>query len=576
MELLTLFLILQAIAVRSAPLEKRQGCKIPTTTRNVIHATQPPNIVLEPNLPAGQDAVPYVTQSNTPNTANPGGVFVEISTSSVIPSVPVITTAVTSGTAQVLPTLSTQKPDTSGIVSTSLQTSGRITSAPIISTSIPEPSSSLATVAPSTVATLTVSTPMAYANIFLPVATGPPAAAISSRSDHPVPRLGIKPQNAPLDTNKFYANFFLGTQSAPTWTHPYSVQWAKGGGSSASWGMSISHIDANQKVYGPGNPAAYFINPNGIQSLVLSAAELGTSTTLTTDTLTAFSVNVNLSPSAGAAPAITFPLVQGMGFVTAIYTGGTPILQTGVFFRSIVRSSVSPKAGVTKYTITLEDGKTWMLYAYSSSGAPLDLKVVNNGLAQSTSNWDGIIQIAKNPSGAAGLALLDAAVGAYPTTATITGGVSGNAGTYTLSFTKAGLTTSTLLMFALPHHVQSFSPATQGAVSKLQLQTTTKGIATAVVADSWTLVEPNMPINMDFAPWTPDAGSQSNLSANAISAISKAATSEIAQNYDTYTAGDSFYFSGKVWLFDLQNWEHTNRHRHWLSMLKSYMPPMTL
>jgi endo-1,3(4)-beta-glucanase len=41
--------------------------------------------------------------------------------------------------------------------------------------------------------------------------------------------------------------------------------------------MSIRHVDENQKVFGPttsANAAQYFINPIGIQSLVLSAAEL--------------------------------------------------------------------------------------------------------------------------------------------------------------------------------------------------------------------------------------------------------------------------------------------------------------
>ena len=39
---------------------------------------------------------------------------------------------------------------------------------------------------------------------------------------------------------------------------------------------------------------------------------------LTTDTLTAFSANTNLVPSGATTPAITFPLVQGMGFISAI------------------------------------------------------------------------------------------------------------------------------------------------------------------------------------------------------------------------------------------------------------------
>jgi endoglucanase Acf2 len=56
-----------------------------------------------------------------------------------------------------------------------------------------------------------------------------------------------------------------------------------------------------------------------------------------------------------------------------------------------------------------------------------------------------------------------------------------------------------LLMFALPHHAESFSPQTASAATSVQLQTTTKGLATAVVADSWTMVE-SLPTTMGFVP----------------------------------------------------------------------------
>lgn len=184
------------------------------------------------------------------------------------------------------------------------------------------------------------------ANIFVPVATDAPPSVIGTRSDHPVPRLGVQSQNTPIETNKFYANFFLGSQTAGTWTHPYSVAWSKGGGATQSWGMTVQQLLASQRVFGPNataNPVEYFINPIGIQPIVLSALELGNSTVLTTSALTAFSANVNLLANSGAQPTITFPLVQGMGFVTGIFNGGTPILQSGVLFRSITRASTSPK-----------------------------------------------------------------------------------------------------------------------------------------------------------------------------------------------------------------------------------------
>ena len=475
-----------------------------------------------------------------------GGIyFAPVRTSSVSPRVSVITTSTSSGTAQVLPHLSTQVPQTTGVVITSLNTIGLPTSAPIISTSISKPVTTLSPTSKPTPVTTSVLMGGTSDNIFQPVATDAPPSVIGTRQDHPVPRLGIQPQHAPISTNKFYANFFLGSQTAGTWTHPYSVAWSKGGGSTQSWGMSISHIDADQRVYGPNSaatPVQYFINPIGIQSLVLSAVELGASTTLSMDTLTAFSASVNLLPSAGAAPVITFPLVQGMGFVTAIYNGGTPVIQTGIFFRSITKATLNPKLGVTKYTIILEDSKTWLLYA---SGSPIDFTVVNHGLAQATSNFNGFIQIAKSLSGDFE-ALYDAACSVYATTATLSGSANGATGSYTLSFSKGGSAHTALLMFALPHHTESFSPQTASAATNLQLQTTTKGLATAVVADSWAMVE-NLPTTMGFAPWSPSTGAQKlSFSAATIQTILSVAQNEISQNMSAQSNLNSMYYSGKV------------------------------
>lgn len=514
-------------------------------------------LVPESRAPVGTgNSVEHSPESNSQvqlTSASPsfGGIFfAPVRTSSVTPNVLVIITSTSSGTAQVLPTLRTQVPHTSGVVLTSLNTTGLPTSAPLISTSISKPSTTLQPTGPATSVTSSVTMGSTSQNIFQPVATNAPPSVIGTRPDHPVPRLGIQPQQAPISTNKFYANFFLGSQTAATWTHPYSVAWSKGGGATGSWGMSIQHIDADQRVFGPNataNPAEFFINPIGIQSLVLSALELGAATDITMDTITAFSANVNLLPSAGAAPAITYPLVQGMGFVTGIYSGGTPVLQTGIFFRSLTKATTNPKLNVTKYTIVLEDGKSWFLYAYSPDGAGLEFTVVNNGLAQATSNFNGVIQIAKKPlAGGDAEALYDAACGAYPTTASLSGSVNGATGSYTLSFPQAGIPNSKLVMFALPHHTESFSPQTAAAATNVQLNTTTKGLATAVVADSWTMEE-NLPTTMGFAPWSPSIGDGNiNFSAPSLAAILNVAASEVSQNMSEQTNLNSMYYSGKA------------------------------
>lgn len=467
-------------------------------------------------------------------------------------SAAVITTSVPGGIAQIPLPVSTATPDTTGRLITALETEGRSSVIPFPTGKIPPPSSLLVPFGPPTKlssppSTTKMAQAAASSDIFgAPIATNAPAAIFQVRNDHPAPRLGIT-DTGPHQTNKFYANFFLGNQNAPTYVHPYSVAWAKGQGASASWGLSISHVEANQRVYGPTSSTGavkYYLNPVGIQSICLSAAELGPSTALTLDSMAAQSVNVNLLDRAGGRVVVTFPLVQGMGFVTGLYAGSTPVINSGVFFRTVTKSTTGPKPGMTKYTLYLEDGKVWHLYAFSSRGDSLELQVVSNGFARATKPFSGIIQVAKDPGNAE--ALLDAASGAYPAGVTLSGSVSGSRGTYTFTYVKRGIQNNRLLMYALPHHIECFDANTNMAKTNVQLQTTTKGMATAVVADLWTMVEPNMPVTMDFAPWDPVRGPQRNLRASYISTISPVALKEISQNMDQQSNQNSMYFSGKV------------------------------
>ena len=459
----------------------------------------------------------------------------------------VITSFTPSETIQIL---ANKKKPSSGRFHSTLDTTGHCTSVPILTSPIPKPTSllSAASVVASLKAAVSITVESMVQDIFAdPISTDAPPTNIGRKQDHPVRRLGVT-SKSPLETNKFYANFFLGNQTSPTFLHPYSVAWARGQGAAGSWGLSISHIDSKQRVYGPTSPgtgaASYFINPIGIQSVCLSAKELGSSTALTTESLTDFSVQVNLRPNAQAAAAVQFPLVQGSGFITAVYNGASPVVQTGVFFRTVTRATADPKAGVTKYKLLLEDGVTWLVYAYHTQGDPLDLTVINNGLAQAKGPFYGTIQVTKDPGN--GETLYDQACGAYPTGVRLSGSADGTSGTYTFSFNKSGMSGTTLAMFALPHHQASFDGATRGKMTSLQLQTTTKGVATVVMADSWTMVESNLPTNMGFLPWSPQVGTVSAISDATKKTIHNIAQQEVSQNILQQTDQNSMYFSGKV------------------------------
>lgn len=374
----------------------------------------------------------------------------------------------------------------------------------------------------------------------------------TSRPDHPVPRTGIQTKG-PLQTNKFYSNLFLGNQRDPVYTFPYSVSWVGGTGVSGSHGFACSHVDEKQRLFGPPKfnvQASYYINPIGIQSMIISALELGDDTKLTLDSMTSFSVRAQLSSNLSSEPAVTFPLVQGMAYITAEYNGATPLIQTGVFFRNVTRATKQPKKNVTKYTFVLEDGATWRVYGYKTKGDDLDLQVLNNGVASSAKPFYGIIQVVKeamtNDSGE-GSDLLDQGAGVYAKTVDLSGTADDATGSYSFDFKRAGHTDGDLLMFALPHHVQSFDQATSGRqVKGGSLLTTTKGSATLVQGSKWTMVEPAMPVKLGFDPYHAEKGSLNKLSTEAKATISAAASKEILQDMIAATDLNSMYWSGKA------------------------------
>ncbi|KAK5944036.1 endo-1,3-beta glucanase [Knufia obscura] len=529
--------------------------------------TSLPSITESTLQPANATAVPLNGTTSAPPLSITATVTIPVSTfetvvsSETVASIPV-PTVVNISSITVAPTTFTS--DGTVIVTSSAQPTVIETTATVLSETTILANHTVTGTASTVVATGTLASIMPTStdacrftlgceseDVFQPVAIGPPPASIPNVPGHPVSRLNINGMTGPIGTNKFYFNFFLGSQSFPAFVMPYSLSWSKGGGNAQSWGMAVSHIDDSQKVYGPnradipGNPASYYINPLGIQSIIFSAAELGTSTVLSTDSLGDMSGNANLSPNQGSTSYIKFPMVQGMAFVTGLYESLQPEIQTGVFFRSVVRVG-QLKGNVYKYRLTLEDGKLWLLYASSSYGLNPNLKLVSSTMLQGLPRWSGLIQIAKLPPGA-DEQIFDNACGVYPSSGAVGGYATNSTAQYSLSWTKSGpyANNSTLLMYALPHHIQSFDQNTAGKVrQQVQLQTTTKGTATAVVSDYWILNEQLQPA-MGFEPWRPDTEGVTSLPQRAIDLIQKVAPIEASQDMNAQTNLNSMYFSGK-------------------------------
>ncbi|TDZ20998.1 putative endo-1,3(4)-beta-glucanase [Colletotrichum orbiculare MAFF 240422] len=373
------------------------------------------------------------------------------------------------------------------------------------------------------------------------------------RDDHPQKPVGVK-HDGPIQTNKFYANFFVNKQDNATWTHPYSVWWSNDTAKQGH-GLSVTHTDRDDFIYGAGKPVKSFEDPPFRQSIALSARELRNGTVLTTDSLTAFSVNVNLAPFKGAKPVVSFPLVQGMGFVTGVYHGASVVIQSERRFQNLTDLSlVSRGLGDTVYgwSARLGDGSNWLIYMTPGSGSKKPtLRMTNKGTLTGPKGFTGTVQVAKNPRGRAGVDVFNKGAGVYPTGATISGTVSGRTGTYTIAWNKGGIQDIGLLMFALPHHVRSFDEQTKKAVTEVTLASTTKGMATAVFADAFTMVEDDLPTDMGFDPWSPRYGSVGSrdapggtVSEEAKLAIARAAKLELAADITSLTNLTSKYYAG--------------------------------
>lgn len=95
-------------------------------------------------------------------------------------------------------------------------------------------------------------------NIFVPIQLDDVMGQVPIHLKHPLPRTGIEDgEDKPIQTNRFYANAFLGKQDQPVWAQPYVLWWGKGGSDLAqfaTWGMNVGHAESGDLVFGPGDP----------------------------------------------------------------------------------------------------------------------------------------------------------------------------------------------------------------------------------------------------------------------------------------------------------------------------------
>lgn len=377
-------------------------------------------------------------------------------------------------------------------------------------------------------------------NVFSsPISTDPPLA-VFSKVNHEVPLpSGTNNSGKPTETNKFYGNIMLAGGTNPIWTHPYSVWYS----TDSYYGLALNQVTAAQRVFDTTKtPPQFFFGPTGIKSLVYSSTDFNSAgdMSLAFYNIKHLSVDVQLKKS--DTEFIVFPLVQGMGFVTAIYYNLIPRLSSAVGFKSIT-GDTSPRSGINKYKILLENNVTWTLYVTIPSGQSLSLALSNGNTIVGNNSVNGcVFQVVADSN-----QNIDNAAGCYANSCTLEGSVDGTSGSYQLKYGTQGSSNSGYpLVYALPHHYQNFdsSKGTKTVISKLD--TTTKGQAQGYLTNEL-VMKVTVPSALKFDPFTTIANkSGPNYSTNVLNAINAAAANDVTGDVVAESNLDSMYFSGKA------------------------------
>lgn len=382
------------------------------------------------------------------------------------------------------------------------------------------------------------------ANIFAALPASAPSSNFPQRPHDILPQ-GIT-SSGPIHTNKQYSQAFYSSREQILTMIPYIVNYIGNA-------FAVQHSDANQyTVSGTatnGIGASSYGGPLAQQQITFSSLELlsGQAVNMTADSSLHASVNLSIYPLSNPSTNISMPLVNGMGLVTAHYTGLIPIIQSPNVKISTFSSVTAPiGSGIAqKLKFQLGDSSTWVMYLIPDAGSSTNLvfsrnatypnNLVANGI------WSGTMQTAKLTTvsdAVQGEATLDQAAGTWVTSMELSGSTSGSSGSYAFNYVKAGNTAKSPLVFALPHHLEVI---TNGGATGLQMQSPITGIAQGYITDSLTMSEPELPSNIGFVT----TNSEANWSNDTLLSIKKAITPDILSNSAAGCNEYSTYFSGK-------------------------------
>jgi endo-1,3(4)-beta-glucanase len=266
---------------------------------------------------------------------------------------------------------------------------------------------------------------------------------------------------APLPTNTSWQNLVLGSGGSRVDFLPYQVR------AEPTW------LDV---AAAPPVTTQTLVSVPTERQVMLGAVQFDGSTVRHVTSYDLLSVTLQYRVTAGT---MTAPLVFGMPYVTADYAGLRPMLLPGDFHFAQVNGVATPgTVAGTRFTLSLTDGTTWLLYSSSSVSLTWSSTAIT-----ASSAFTGTWRVALQPDAAAA-AVLDAHAAAIPRSGTVETTVSCDLATLHVSWATTG--SGPLLMVSMPHHRARLVTPTTTALSFATLS----GPLVALEGSSWTLSEP--------------------------------------------------------------------------------------
>eukprot|EP00638_Chattonella_subsalsa_P004682 CAMPEP_0117756340 /NCGR_PEP_ID=MMETSP0947-20121206/14014_1 /TAXON_ID=44440 /ORGANISM="Chattonella subsalsa, Strain CCMP2191" /LENGTH=750 /DNA_ID=CAMNT_0005575897 /DNA_START=58 /DNA_END=2310 /DNA_ORIENTATION=+ len=370
-------------------------------------------------------------------------------------------------------------------------------------------------------------------DLLTPISDVPPSEDLFDYVQHPLKPSSLASSllGEPIPTNKFFANFIVDAGDLKAWIHPYVI----GVNRDSPYGLYISHSD--EDMLGPqvDGRLKYYSNIQN-QDIVFTSfeavyGEFEQDFHLTNWDGIGTSANVDISLlNNSSSQSITFPLVRGMAYVTAIYKNVTPLVRTSHNITNFENMVVNEGA---KFRISLQNGDIWILYVLVKDLA----FAVNGNEVYANRQFSGVVRITKLPSQSQGIEqIFDNHYQTYPIGCSFSAEASADGKTafYKFSWEVEGDSCGRLLHYAYPHHRGVISDAKETVV---KIESTTKGTMVAFIGNAWTCKETLISPVSFLADQEPDS--------EKVPYIEDALVDDIQQDFLWVLSQPSNYFAGK-------------------------------